>query len=82
MARNRTFSNLQNKINAINLTPQQKQNLLEVFNTLNRRYFQKERLARKDNKRTEVTRYVGAKSAVMELVETFNGNNVLVSDKD
>ena len=82
MARNRTFSNLQNKINAINLTPHQKQNLLEVFNTLNRSSFQKERLARKDNKRTEVTRYVGAKSAVMELVETFNGNNVLVSDKD
>ena len=82
MARNRTFGNLQNKINEINLTPAQKEKLLEVFNTLNRRYFQKERLARNDNKRTDVTRYSGARTAVSELVETFNGNNVLVTDKN
>lgn len=81
MARNRTFGNLQNKINAINLTPTQKENLLEVFNTLNRRYFQKERLAREGNKRADMTRYIGAKNAVNELVETFNGNNVLVTER-
>ena len=82
MARNRTFGNLQNKINAINLTPEQKQNLLEVFNTLNRRYFQKSRLAQNENKRTDVTKYSGARTAIAELVETFNGNNVLVTEKN
>lgn len=78
MARNRTFGNLQTKINAINLTPEQRESLLEVFKTLDRRYFQKTRLARQAKNRTDVTRYNGAQTAVSELVETFNGNNVLV----
>lgn len=78
MARNRTFGNLQKKINAINLTPFQKENLQEVFKTLSRRYFQLELSSRRENKRTEITRYKGATTAVNELLETFNGKNILV----
>ena len=81
MARNRTFGNLQSKINAMNLTPEQAESLKGILNTMNRRYFQLELTARKSNNRTNITRYSGAKTAVTELLETFNGNNILVEKR-
>ena len=81
MARNRTFNNLQSKINEMNLTPKQESILKEIFNTMSRRYFQLELSSRKNNNRTNITRYSGSKTAVTELLETFSGNNVFVEKK-
>ena len=80
MARNRTYGNLRKKIDGLNLSESQRENLLDLFGTMNRRYFQLEQSARRENRRTDITRFAGAKTAVTELVETFNGNNVLVSN--
>lgn len=82
MARNRTFGKLQSKINAMNLTSEQNENLKGILDTMNRRYFQLELTARKSNNRTDITRYTGAKTAVTELLETFNGKNILVKERN
>ena len=78
MARNRTYGKLQNQIENLNLTNSQIEGLNEIFNTLNRRYFQLELSARREGKRTAMTSYRGAQLAVKELTSTFNGENVLL----
>ena len=78
MARNRTYGKLQNQIENLNLTNSQVEGLSEIFNTLQRRYFQLELSARREGKRTAMTSYRGAQLAVKELTSTFNGENVLL----